>query len=238
MQKPVAFIAILSFLLISGCNDNSGKKENTSQNEIYESIPTVCIWDKISARKEPFRKSPVISPINLGESVTYLGINAYDSAFKNQEYLKIRLSDGSIVWVPAFSLITNAKPAVVSNEVDIYLRPDLLTITDHKIAAMEIIAVLVEQDGWINFISEKKNASGWIQDDKVNFNKEEIAFALMAKRILTENNDKSLLSKIDSVLSNNPYQNSIFIPLLREIRKQEEEKQQIENMMQQNFNSF
>lgn len=204
----------------------------------YQAIPAVCIWDKISARKEPARSSPVVSPLNLGEIVTFLGITAVDSGYKNQEYLKVMLSDKSVVWVPAFSLITGSKPAVVVREVKVYLRPDLLTVTGNKLVAMDIVAVVEEKDGWVNFVSEKKNESGWIMDEEINYNNEEIAFSLMAKRILTEKDSKSLLDKIDSVLNNNPYQNSVFIPMLKEIREQEIEKKQVEEILRQNLQSL
>ncbi len=223
---------------IFSCKRAGNAERSDSKKEIYQAIPSVCIWDKISARKEPRRNSGVVTPLNLGEAVTYLGINAFDSTYKNQEYLKVKLSDGSLVWVPAFSLITSSKPAVVAEEATIYLRPDMLTITDKKLAAMDIIAVMEEKDGWINFISDKKAVTGWIQEDNINYNKEEIAFALAANRILAEKSNKSLSDKIDSALNYNPYQNSIFVPMLKEIEKQEKEKDQVEEMMRQSINSF
>lgn len=243
--RPVCFCKFLSAMVIlimifftSACKKKADKDKSDNKEAVYQSIPTVCIWDKISAREEPKRNAAVVSPLYLGETVTFLGVSAIDSTYKNQEYLKVKLSDGTSVWVPSFSLIKGSKPAVVTDEVSIYLRPDLLTITDKKLVAMDIIAVLEEKDGWVDFISEKKTHTGWIQDEKINFNQEEIAFSLMAKRILTEKNNKSLLDKIDSVLDNNPYQNSVFVPLLREIREQEIEKKQVEELMQQNLDSI
>lgn len=200
-----------------------------------QSVPSVCIWDRISVRAEPARKAPVISNLNLGESVVYLDISAVDSSFKNQVYYKIRLSDDLMAWVPAFSLVTDAKPAVVLTEVPVYMRPDLLTITDKKIGTMEIVAVDEESDNWIHFFSEKKTISGWINSEALSYHAEDIAFALYAGRILNAETNATLAEKIDSVLKYNLYPDAVFVSLLKEIGEKEKEKLQIEEILRQNL---
>ncbi len=224
---------LIMFLLIT-CNGHH-RPEEVVEKEKIQPIPSVCIWDRISVRAEPARKATIISNLNLGESVVYLSISASDSSFKNQVYYQIRLSDNRMAWVPAFSIVTNAKPAVVLKEVPIYMRPDLLTITDKKIGSMEIVAVDEESDNWIHFYSEKKIMSGWINSEAVSFHPEDIAFSLYAGRILNAENNATLVEKIDSVLKYNLYPDAVFVSLLKEIGEKEKEKLQIEEIIRQNL---
>jgi hypothetical protein len=140
-----------------------------------------------------------------------------------------------VVWVPAFSLVTGASPAVVKKEAAVYLRPDLLTITDKTIGAMEIIAVMENQDDWIRFHSARKKQHGWIQAEAISDDKADIAFSLYAGRILDEKSSKTFPEKIDSILDYNLYPNSVFVSLLKEIREKENERMQIEEFVIRNF---
>jgi len=223
---------MMMLILVSCTSRNNSEVE---EDGTALAIPSVCIWDRISVRQEPFRKAAVVSNLNLGELVTYLGISAVDSTYKNQLYYHIRLSDEKLAWVPAFSVVNSASPAVVIKEVPVYLRPDLLTITDITLGAMEIIAVVKESDDWINFYSAKKIRNGWIKSMALSDNVEDIAFALHARRILDEKNDKPLTDKIDSILKYNLYPDAVFVSLLEEIREKEEERIQIEEIVIRNF---
>lgn len=225
--------ACLMMFLLHACTGHHKPDEEVKVK--MQSVPSVCIWDGISVRAEPARTASVISNLNLGESVTYLGISAADSSFKNQVYYQIRLSDNRVAWVPAFSLVTNAKPAVVLTEVTVYMRPDLLTISDKKIGSMEIVAVDDASDNWIHFYSEKKIMSGWINSEALSYQAEDIAFSLYAGRILNAETTVTLAEKIDSVLKYNLYPDAVFVSLLKEIGEKEKEKLQLEEIIRQNL---
>ncbi|MBN2214340.1 MAG: SH3 domain-containing protein [Bacteroidales bacterium] len=234
-RRGLAVKIATGFLVIILFACKNRESQVVEEKADLQDIPSVCIWDRISVRNEPVRKAPVISNLNLGESVTYLGNSAVDSSYKNQVYCQIRLSDERTAWVPAFSLVTGAKPAVLVREVPVYLRPDLLTITDRSMGSMEIVAVAEESDDWIRFYSEKKKQDGWIKSDALSFNKEDIAFSLYAGRILNAETSAGLAEKIDSILKYNLYPNSVFVSLLEEIGKKENERIQIEEIVRQNF---
>lgn len=227
--------AVISFvfLLLVSCTvrENADMKEKSAE----EAVPAVCIWDGISVRKNPFRDAAVLSRLNLGEKVTYLGISAIDSTYRNQVYNYIRLSDERKAWVPAFSLVTGAGPAVVISETPVYRRPDLLTITNKTLGAMDIIAVTDTSDDWLSFYSAKKNQYGWIQSEAISIQMEDIAFSLYAGRILNEKSGRSLAEKIDSILNNNLYPEAVFVPIMKELREKERERIQIEDIMRQNI---
>lgn len=218
-------------LLFAGCNSNPHSYTHESELVPVKRIPSVCTWDKISLRSEPHKKALINGTLSLGEALIFNGKKAIDSTFHNQVYLNVELSDGSLMWVPEMAVITDAIPGVAKEETIIYGKPDLLTVTDKKLSPMTIVAIKDKQDGFVNFITEKKTMTGWINANAVSNAKEDVAFALLANRKLNERSEISLLDKIKDILASNPYPNSIFIPLLLEIEKQEQEKKNIEEFM-------
>lgn len=209
------FLTFILFLLFTACSNSASEVPlNTASKE--PSVIGVSVWDRISSRSEPRRASASTTLLSLGESFLYLDSSAIDSAYNNTEFLKARLSDSSIVWVYGFASVLNAKPGVITKNVPLYLRPDLLTITDSELEAMEIVAVTEEWDNWIRVVNEKKENVGWIKNDFITYNTIDLAFALLAKRKLDKDDREEKIDAIEDLLSNNPYPNTIFIPEISE----------------------
>lgn len=202
-------------MLYPACS-NSASEEPLNKAPEEPRVIGVSVWDRISSRSEPRRSSASTTLLSLGESFLYLDSSAIDSAYNNTEFLKARLSDSSIVWVYGFASVLNAKPGVITKNVPLYLRPDLLTITDSELEAMEIVAVTEEWDNWIRVVNEKKENVGWIKNDFITYNTIDLAFALLAKRKLDEDDREEKIDAIEELLSNNPYPNTIFIPEISE----------------------
>jgi ribosome biogenesis protein Tsr3 len=222
---------ILAASIISCKPEQQKEKETASPSK--EKVPGVCIWDGIAIRKEPSRNSSMLSTLSLGESFLYLNEEAIDSAYKNQKYMNIELSDGSVGWAAGFGLVMNAKTGVVKSKVPLYKRPDLLTISNKEFSPMDIIAITEETDNWAKVTGEKKRMEGWIKMSYISYNKEDIAFALLAKRELDVKDEKPLPEKIQTILDNNPYPNSIFVEVLRQIAREEENKQKLNQIMRE-----
>jgi len=220
--KLASYLCIIFLLLISAC-DNSTPNESDHSVSDDPRIIGVSIWDRISTRSEPRRSSSSVTLLSLGESFLYLDTFAIDSSYNNTKFLKARLSDSSIVWVYGFASVLNAKPAVITSEVPLYMRPDLLTITDKRINTMEIVAVIEERDNWIKVVNEKKERIGWIKKDFITYNTIDLAFALIAKRNLEEEDPEQKINNLEDLLENNPYPNSVFIPELKERLETEKE---------------
>ncbi len=215
MQRKITFyLGIIILLKITACTNST---QETSDNALSEQpqVVGVSVWDRISTRSEPRRKSASTTLLSLGESFLYLDTFAIDSSYNNTKFLKARLSDSTIVWVYGFASELNAKPAVITNEVPLYMRPDLLTITDKRLNAMEIVAVIEEWDNWIKVVSEKKEKVGWIKQEYINHNPVDLAFALLAKRKLEEKDPEQRIIILEDLLENNPYPNSVFIAEVR-----------------------
>ena len=216
------FLGIIIILKLVSCSTSPPDEPDIIVSE-QPRIIGVSVWDKISSRSEPRRKSASMTLLSLGESFLYLDSFAIDSSYNNTKFLKARLSDSSIVWVYGFASVLNAKPVVITNEVPLYLRPDLLTITEQRIYSMEIVAVTEEWDNWIKVVNEKKGKVGWIKKEYISDNTIDLAFALLAKRKLEEEDPEQKIRNLEELLENNPYPNSIFVSELRKILDLEKE---------------
>jgi hypothetical protein len=223
MQRSLTFFLGLIFLLkLAACTNIPVEEPDTTKAE-QPQIIGVSVWDKISSRSEPRRKSTSTTLLSLGESFQYLDSFAIDSSYNNTKFLKARLSDSSIVWVYGFASVLHAQPVVITNEVPLYMRPDLLTISEQRINTMEIVAVTEEWDNWIKVVNEKKEKVGWIKKAYITSNTIDLAFALLAKRKLEEEDAEQKIQNLEDLLENNPYPNSIFVNELREILDQKKE---------------
>lgn len=223
MQRKLTFCLVIIFLLkLSACNNSPVEEPEITISEDHEIIG-VSVWDRISTRSEPRRKASSTTLLSLGESFIYLDSFAIDSSYNNTKFLKARLSDSSIVWIYGFASVLNAKPVVITNDVPLYMRPDLLTITEKRIKTMEIVAVIEEWDNWIKVVNEKKEKTGWIKKEYITNNTIDLAFALLAKRKLEEEDPEQRIKNLEDLFENNPYPNSIFVSELRKTLDLEKE---------------
>ncbi len=215
-------LCIIVLLKITACTNSSPEESNVVISETQELIG-VSVWDRISTRSQPLRSAPRTTLMSLGESFFYLDSFVIDSSSTHTKFLKARLSDSTIVWVYDFASVLNAKPAVIIAEVPLYMRPDLLTITAKRLNAMDIIAVVEEWDDWIKVVNEKKENTGWIKKESITYTTIDLAFALLVKRNLEEEDPEQKIIKLEDLLENNPYPNTIFIEELNNRVDQEKE---------------
>jgi len=213
-RKLTYSLGIILLLKIAACTNSTPEESNIVISEIPEIIG-VSVWDRISTRSQPLRSSPRTTLLSLGESFLYLDTFAIDSSDSPTKFLKARLSDSTVVWVYDFASVLNAKPAVIIDEVPLYMRPDLLTITAKRMTTMEIIAVVEEWDDWIKVVNEKKEKTGWIKKENITYTTIDLAFALLVKRNLEEEDPEQKINNLEDLLENNPYPNTIFITELR-----------------------
>ena len=235
-HKKLSFLILLisGILLYNSCSRTTKQAENKSENKT-DSIPAVCIWDGLYIRNAPSKNAAFLSTLNLGESMVYLGRAEHDSLSGNLEYLNIRLSDGTRGWASKSGIVTGATPAVVKEETPLYKRPDLLTISDRRLKAMDVVAVDDTNDDWIKVTGEKGRYEGWIKNVKISQNKEDIALAVLSSRTFKANEDKPLHEVVDEILKDNPYPNSVFVATLRDIAREDLEKNNLENAIRDSW---
>lgn len=223
MQRKLTYaLGIILLFTLSACSDSSPEESKVVRSESPE-LMGVSVWDRISTRSQPLRSAPRTTLMSLGERFVFLDSMAIDSASTPTKFLKARLSDSTIVWVYDFATVLNAKPAVVVADVPLYMRPDLLTITAKSLDAMDIVAVLEEWDDWIKVINEKKEDAGWIKRESIAYTTIDLAFSLLVKRNLEEEDPGQKISNLEDLLENNPYPNTIFIGELNKRIDQEKE---------------
>jgi len=221
-RKLTYSLGLMLLLQMAACTSKSVEDSTPVTSEIPEIIG-VSVWDRISTRSQALRSSPRTTLLSLGESFVYLDSFAIDSSENNTKFLRARLSDSAVVWVYDFACVLDAKPAVVIREVPLYMRPDLLTITAERMKAMEIIAVVEEWDDWIKVVGEKKDKTGWIKKESISYTNIDLAFALLCKRTLEEEDPEEKIEKLEDLLENNPYPNTIFVEELRNRVDQEKD---------------
>lgn len=221
-QKLTYTLVIMLLLQMAACTSKRAEEPAPVASATPEIIG-VSVWDRISTRSQALRSSPRTTLLSLGESFVYLDSFAIDSSENNTKFLRARLSDSTIVWVYDFACVLDAKPAVVIHEVPLYMRPDLLTITAERMSSMEIIAVVEEWDDWIKVVGEKKDKTGWIRKESISYESIDLAFALLSKRTLEEEDPEARVEKLEALLENNPYPNTIFMEELRSRVNQEKE---------------
>jgi hypothetical protein len=206
MKKINYALLIFSIFLIS-CS-------GITNRENIEKQQTVCIYDGVPVKEAPSKDGKWVSKINLGETLYFLGEEVVDSSDNNREYLKVELSDGKIAWAMSYGLIVNAKIAAVKENVPVYERPDLVTLTKNEFNTMDILAIEETKDNWIKVVGENKKIKGWIKQGVVTENKEDVAVAILASKQLMKNGE-IVLEKIEEFLENLPYKNSFFVGYIR-----------------------
>ncbi len=221
-RKLTYSLGIMLLLHMAACTSKRTEEPTPVASETPEIIG-VSVWDRISTRSQALRSSPRTTLLSLGESFVYLDSFAIDSSENNTKFLRARLSDSTVVWVYDFACVLDAKPAVVIHEVPLYMRPDLLTITAERMSAMEIIAVVEEWDDWMKVVGEKKDKTGWIKKESISYTGIDLAFALLCKRTLEEEDPEERVEKLEALLENNPYPNTIFMEEFRNRVNQEKD---------------
>ncbi len=182
-----------------------------------EEIQSVCIWDGAALRDQPSRNGKWLSTVALGEQVLWLGISKVDSSDKNREYYKIRLSDGKEGWSTSYVIIADSKPAVITNKMFVYRRPDLLTMTDVTFDSKEMLAIIKTDSDWFEVIGAQRKKNGWIKNEGVSLKQEDVAVAILVSKAMEEKDPEKKKEKIAAIINNTAFQNSVFIPELHEM---------------------
>ena len=199
-----------SFVVFSCNNAVKPNSENTG---------AVSIWDNISLKETPDEAGKWICSISIGEVLTYLDESKDDnSAKKPVKYYKVKLKDGKEGWAQSDFIILNSKPAAVTDDIEIYSRPDLLNKTNKTFSKMDIVAVKSEKDGFIEVEGKRKGGkwieSGWLKGKSLSYDAVDIAVAKFASKALEITDIKKKEEAINEILKNSDFKSSIFIPSL------------------------
>ncbi len=216
-MKKFSLIALLiTAYFLSGCKSGSSGTNSLG----VSGSDAVCIWDNISLKEAPNESGKWLSAISIGEKITYLDESKEDTSGKKKvTYFKVQLKDGKTGWAQSDFIILGSKPAVISQDMELYSRPDLLTKTGKMYKAMDIIAVKSEQNGFLEIAGKRQEGkwieNGWIKNNGVSYSDIDIAVAKYARKALDIADSKKRADAIKEIVNNPDFSGSIFISILK-----------------------
>jgi hypothetical protein len=216
MKKLCLIVLLFTAYCLSGCKNGSSGSNSLGVSE----SDAVCVWDNVSLKEAPTESSKWLSSISIGEKVTYLEETKDDtSGKKSVTYYKIKLKDDKTGWALSDFIIVGSKPAVISTDVELYSRPDLLTKTGKMYKAMDIIAVKSEQNDFLEISGKRQEGkwieTGWIKNNGISYSDIDIAVAKYARKALDIADSKKRADAIKEIVNNPDFSGSIFISTLQ-----------------------
>lgn len=204
-------IILISFSL-SGCFDS--KNDYSKQG--------VCVIENTSLRTEPSTKGQWTSSLALGETVKLESGPIKDAADPKVEYIKVKLSDGTKGYASTWCIVRGAYVGVVQKTAKIYKRPDLLAESSQQFELMNIVAVEEEKDDWIRVTGEGRTKIGWIQNDSIRKDKEDVVTAVLLRKAMRGKGNNIPREEMEAIVSKLPYQDSYFVNVIMEKYEDEE----------------
>ncbi|MEM7373081.1 MAG: GW dipeptide domain-containing protein [Bacteroidota bacterium] len=187
-----------------------------------------CVWPFAGLRQEPGihektkdGENNYIIPIVYGERVELLD-ETVEIEKENRTYMKVRLKDGEIGWVHEYLFERYAILAAITNEVEIYRRPDLMTLREDKLEKGEIIVVIEDSmsltyKDWLHVSNREKKKKGWIRRANVlSFSQDDVQLALryhIAKQAKDLDVKKT---RLEEILSDESFKESQLLDMVQE----------------------
>jgi hypothetical protein len=214
---------ILILIMFAGCGSNEGKKsidvtekKDNSVKQVLQKTASVCIWDRGTVRATPKKNGKYVSSMSLGEKINWLGETAVDSNDRNKMYYHVELSDGTTGWASQYVVAPDAKAGITTKEVPIYLRPDLLTLTNKSFNEMELVAITKSTGEWLEVTGKEGKKKGWIKSRLVSEKDADIAVGLLTSKALEVKDSSKQYERILEIVDNPSLASSRFMNDLKE----------------------
>jgi uncharacterized protein YgiM (DUF1202 family) len=178
------------------------------------------VWQGAPVHDAPGDDGSYQTSLNVGETFTFLGeTKEAENGGETREYSKVRLKGGSEGWVRSAFIANEATPAVLVREAALHERPTPMASTDKVFQPMDVIAILEEEDGWIEVRGKRQAAnwieSGWIRPDAVSKKETDVAVAALRKKAMAKETPSAQRKALKRVVDNPSFQESVFIDSLR-----------------------
>jgi hypothetical protein len=217
MMKRILNLVLMASLIFSvACKGKKTSAEGIVSEVSEDASYAVCIWDRASLKEAPEEKGKWLESLSLGEKCEYLDETKEDnSGTKQVQYYKVRLLGGKEGWVQSTLIALNSKPAALSQDAEVYSRPDLLTKTDKAFSKMDIVAVKGSQGDFLEVTGKRTEGkwieTGWIKANNVTYSDVDIAVAKFGSKALRMEDEVKKQEAIKQIISNSDFSNSIFI---------------------------
>ncbi len=252
MRKLCIAIVSLSFLFTSCKGEKETKtsrdeqtvEKTTAVENEEKTVPeekttasgdAVCVIEPLSVRETPEKKGKWITSIGVGETVTFLGEEATDSVSK-RVYYKVKLIDGKVGWTISDFIVVGGKVGAFSTDAYVYKRPDLLTKTDKKYSALDVVAVAETQGEWLKVKGKRSDGTyveeGWVKSANISGAPVDIAAARFAAKAMAKSTMSERIEALQGVVSNTDLSASKFIPTIEDKIKDYSEKNKLKEVIQ------
>ena len=169
---------------------------------------------------EPDGTSRVVSRLAFGEQVTLLGEVVSGTTFFDRpaEFRRMRRSNGEEGLVGAELCIPGA-PAAVTKHAFLYRRPDLLTVTDQRLARMEPVAVVQTEGQWVKVstIRSARGRGGWVPKESITLDAADVVVAKLAWQALRKPDEITQLAAPQAVVDSTELRSATLYEYVREL---------------------
>ena len=197
--------------------------ENTAETS------AVSTWDKHSLRQEKESNSKWLASLTFGESMELLG-ETHEG--KKRTYEKVRLLDGKEGWVRADLIYQGGKLGVITQTSQVYSRPSISNIGDKEVSSGTLVVVKQRKAEFTEFIAKNDPSNnrvrGWVLGEgAITTDESEVAVAVLLNQAKAEKVLSKRKSKLEAIIHNSSFQNSVFLSEARSILEAAQETDQL-----------
>lgn len=238
MKRTRLLLALFISILAISCQNGGSNKGFSSKSDDKQAV---SVWDNVAIKDSPEESGKWLSSLSIGETVHYLGKTIKDeNAKKPVSYYNIRLKDNKEGWVQSDFIVLSSKPAAFIDDTPVYSRPDLLNKTDKQFSSMDIVAVVSENNGFLEVTGKRKEGkwieTGWVKDMSVTYSDVDIAVAKFARKAMDIADKDKRATAIDDIIKNSDLKESIFISkLVKEEVVNDAELEEIDDVEENNI---
>ncbi len=193
LSLSVATIALLGF---TGCKPKADTTSPATAAEVANASVTaaadqIVVTQRTAVLADHDAKSKQLALVQPGEAMTFLGDSADSPTGKNEQFYKVKLSDGTEGWARNYGLILG-QAGVLLSEVILYQRPTTLSPTRQKLRLGQLVGVLGSQDDFIH-VSASKWQTGWVEKAAVSTDGNDILAAALCQSAMAKKTGKDAL---------------------------------------------
>lgn len=179
----------------------------------------VCVFQGALVRKSPGGNGEPLTRLNVGETFRFLNeTQEADLRGKTREYSKVELIGGDKGWVRSDMIAIDAQPAAVLRTAVLHERPTVMASTEASFRAMDVVAVLKEEDAWVKVRGMRRGEQwwdeGWVKPDALTKKETDVTVAALWKKAQAEDDASERRTEIERVTENSSLEDSPFIDTL------------------------
>jgi len=187
-------VAAVSMSLFFGCKKKSSEPAPATAADVSSSANAadqIVVTQRTAVTTDADAKSKQLALVQPGEVMTFLGDSTDSPAGKNEQFYKVKLSDGTEGWARNYGLILGQAGAILV-EAPIYQRPTTLAPTRQKLRIGQLVGVQGTQDNFVRVAASKWQA-GWIDKSALSNDGNDILAAALAGAAIGKKTGKEAL---------------------------------------------